>query len=73
MKRHAFFKSLDWKKLYNKEIAPPLMLRMEDESESEEMVYLKQMEKVRFKDHDYNDKNKTLNRVKQFTFVRNQV
>jgi hypothetical protein len=41
-KRHPFFKGLDWNKLYRKEILPPVMLRMEEEEESEEMQYLKQ-------------------------------
>ena len=33
------------------------------------MKYLKNLEKVKFRDQDYNDDNATLNRVKQFTFI----
>jgi hypothetical protein len=47
------------------------MLRMDDEEDNEEIQYLKQLEKAKFRDRDYEADNKTLNRVKQFSFVRN--
>jgi hypothetical protein len=62
---------MDWNKLMQKQIAPPMHLAMEDEDENEELRYLKSMEKVKFRDKDYSKDNATLNRVKQFTFVRN--
>jgi len=41
LKKHPFFKGFDWTKLTAKEIPPPLVLRMDDEEESEELQYLK--------------------------------
>jgi hypothetical protein len=35
----------------------------------EEEIFLAQGGKPNFKDKDYDDANKTLNRVKQFTFI----
>jgi hypothetical protein len=43
---------------------------MEEEPENEELQYLKQLEKTKFRDVDYHKDNQTLNRVKQFTFIR---
>lgn len=56
--------------MMNKEIEPPIILNMDDSEENEEIKYLKQQEKVRFRDEDYKSDNQTLNRVKQFTFIR---
>lgn len=49
------------------------MLTMDDaeaEADNEEIQYLKQLEKAKFRDADYHKDNQTLNRVKQFSFVR---
>ena len=70
IKRHPFFKAIDWTKLYNREVPPPVMLKMDDEEDNEEIQYLKQLEKAKFRDKDYDNENKTLNRVKQFSFAR---
>ena len=70
IKRHPFFKGLDWQKLYNRELTPPVALLMEEDPENEELQYLKMVEKQKFRDSDYQNDNKTLNRVKQFTFIR---
>jgi hypothetical protein len=50
LKRHPFFRGLDWNKLLNKEIAPPIHLKMDENDENEELQFLKQMEKVKFVD-----------------------
>ena len=70
IKRHPFFKSIDWNKLYNREITPPVALKMDEEGDNEEIQYLKQLEKAKFRDVDYHQENQTLNRVKQFSFIR---
>ena len=70
IKKHPFFKGLDWAKLQSRELDPPIHLTMDQEAENEEMQYLKLVEKTKFKDQDYSDSNKTLNRVRQFTFIR---
>jgi hypothetical protein len=45
---------------------------MDVDDESEEMQYLKVVEKLKFKDKDYDESNQLYNRVKQFTFVREE-
>jgi len=70
IKRHPFFKGLDWARLERREMEPPVLLTMEDEPDNEELEYLKQVEKNKFRDQDYQKDNQTLNRVRQFTFVR---
>ena len=57
IKRHPFFKGIDWKKMMKREITPPIYLSMEESEENEEVKYLKNMEKVRFKDEDYKEDN----------------
>lgn len=70
IKKHPFFKGIDWNKLYNRDIQPPIHLKMEEEGDNEEIQYLKQLEKAKFRDVDYRQDNQTLNRVKQFSFIR---
>lgn len=57
IKRHPFFKSIDWVKLYNRELPPPIALRMDEEEDNEEIQYLKQLEKAKFRDVDYKPDN----------------
>lgn len=41
IKRHPFFKGIDWDLLMQKEIQPPLVLKLErDEEDDEEAAYL---------------------------------
>jgi len=37
IKRHPFFKGMDWTKLYNRENPPPVALKMDDEADNEEI------------------------------------
>ena len=76
VKQHEFFKDIDWEKLKNKEIDPPVILRNENsregsDEENEEYQFLKQQEK-KFFDRDYTHENKLQNRLKQFTFIKGQ-
>ena len=50
--------------MMRREVPPPIHLTMDEEDETEEAQYMKQVETSHFKDNDYSDKNKTLNRVK---------
>jgi hypothetical protein len=41
IRRHPFFKDLNWTQLMNKEIDPPLVMTMEEEENNEELQFLK--------------------------------
>ena len=77
MKRHPFFAKIDWNKLARREVPPPIVLSMDDSEEAEdheddeESKFLKSATQGKeiFKDKDYDKSNKTLNRVRQFTFA----
>lgn len=61
MKKHEFFKGLDWDKLLHKQLKPPVMLtseegKVEEEEDNEEMQFLKQQES-KFNDRDYTKEN----------------
>jgi len=40
LKRHPFFRGLDWQKLSKREIDPPIQLAMDEEDDDEELQYL---------------------------------
>jgi len=40
IKRHPFFKGIDWEKLLDREIKPPIHLKLEDTDQDEETAYL---------------------------------
>ena len=80
IKSHPFFKDLDWEKLGRKEITPPLNLvqvKIDEENNKnksmngiEEFMRKKQMD---FKDVDYNEDNQTIRRIKNYTFLKENV
>ena len=43
--------------MMKKEIDPPIILTMDESEENEEIKYLKQQEKIRFRDEDYKNDN----------------
>jgi serine/threonine protein kinase len=74
VKLHPYFKDIDWELLAQKKVNPPILLTTEQDKNQgvdEEEVFLKIGKKpiINHNDHDYTESNKTLNRVKQFTFV----
>lgn len=80
IKSHPFFKDLNWEKLGRKEITPPLNLvqiKIDEENNKnkgmngiEEFMRKKQMD---FKDVDYNEDNQTIRRIKNYTFLKENV
>ena len=74
LKRDPFFKDINWDKLVKKEIEPPIKLVYEAEESdvpAHEKEYLNRvLKKCNFNDKDYENKNDTLNRVLDFSFVR---
>ena len=62
VKRHEFFKGLDWDKLLKMELQPPTLLKNEEgalgegEEDNEEYLFLKQQES-KFLDRDYTKEN----------------
>ena len=68
IKNHPFFNGIDWEKLKRKEIEPPIDLVEIKQNNNDVNDY----KNIKFKDEDYNERNKNTNRVKQFTFVRPQ-
>ena len=74
IKSDPFFKDIDWNALESESIAPPLVLKLTEDDDSMgdpfEREFLSQGKNaVRFKDQDYSEDNKNVNRLKQFTFV----
>lgn len=76
LRKDPFFKDIDWEALEGGTVAPPIILT-QDENDSEmdpfEREYLNSNEGVKFKDKDYDDKNRNVNRLKQFTFIKGEV
>lgn len=62
IKRHPFFKDLDWEKLSNKEINPPLYEQEFDRTEGRAAV--------RIPDQDYDDHNKNFLRIAGWSFTK---
>lgn len=64
LKKHPFFKNIDWNKLYRKECDPPF-----DEIEISDDI-LKVDKNLKFEDEDYEEKTFTHNRVPGFSFAK---
>ena len=72
VKRHPFFKGIDWEKLQNKNIIPPInFIKQKNENEQKLDDKGNKIKKnIRFNDIDYTEENKYCKRVKNFTFIR---
>jgi serine/threonine protein kinase len=75
IKKDPFFKDIDWEALECGVLNPPVVLKLDDDNNSDidpfEREFLtKTKEVVRFKDRDYDEENKNVNRLKQFTFIK---
>ena len=74
LKRHIWFEGINWAKLANKEVKPPLdLIQIKRNLEKNKTVTNIKEFKVSFKDEDYktNDKKKNdLNRVPKFSFKK---
>lgn len=64
--KDPFFKGLDWDDILNKRIRPPRLGYSEDDD-----IEMPMSSAGLFQDVDYNEKNRNINRVKNFTFVSN--
>ena len=72
IKKHPFFKGINWEKLKKKEIMPPCNL-MKQKSDNDKFFNVKKTKGKKnmiFTDIDYTKDNKTTKRVKQYTFIR---
>lgn len=65
IKKHSFFKGIDWGKVYRKEYRPPIA-RLEVTGKM-----LKKDDKLKFQDYDYEENNFNENRVPDFSFAVN--
>jgi serum/glucocorticoid-regulated kinase 2 len=74
LKRHIWFEGINWEKLANKEVKPPLdLIQIKRNLEKNKTVTNIKEFKISFKDEDYktNDKKKNdLNRVPKFSFKK---
>lgn len=75
LKNDPFFSEIDWKGLEQGTVQPPIVLKLSEEDDSNgdpfEREFLNQgKDQIKFKDKDYSDDNKNVNRLKQFTFIK---
>lgn len=76
IKKDAFFRDINWEALECGSISPPIVLKLNDDDDSAgdpfEREFLSQGKgNIKFKDKDYSEENKNVNRLKQFTFIKN--
>jgi hypothetical protein len=72
IKKHDFFKKVDWKELLKKKVSPPREMFVSDlENNYYEILELQRNEQIHLVDNDYNQTTSMINRVKNFTFARN--
>ena len=74
LKNDPFFNGIDWEALEWGALNPPVILKLPDEDDPDmdpfEKEFLKSgKENIKFRDEDYSEENKTVNRLKQFTFI----
>ena len=79
IKKHKFFKGIDWNELELKNIKPPLdLIQMKQKYLAEIRNELNDNEnnnkniKEELKDIDYNEKNKYDKRISNFTFIKDE-
>ena len=65
LSKHAFFAEINFDLLYQKKYVPPEVDDIKEEFDS-----TLPSEETELIDRDYQEKNKTLNRVKNFTFYK---
>lgn len=68
LREHKFFEGINWRKLFQKEITPPVDLNemKREQMKGKESNY----QEINFKDKDYNKDNFFVRQIKNFTFVR---
>jgi serum/glucocorticoid-regulated kinase 2 len=68
LRNDPFFKGIDWDKVLKKEYKPPILEDIEEEDDDNDNV----PSKIILNDNDYEERNKKINRVNNFTFIRNK-
>ncbi len=75
LKRHVWFKGINWKKIANKEVEPPLdLIKIKRDLENDNINTSSKNNKIDFKDDDFIINNEGIqngiNRVEGFTFIK---
>jgi hypothetical protein len=69
IKKHPFFKDIDWQALAEKRNQPPInLVLIKNEIDSE--MPKSNKDSLKFMDKDYDETNQDINRVVKYTFVR---
>ncbi|KRW99091.1 Protein kinase-like domain [Pseudocohnilembus persalinus] len=73
IKNDPYFKEINFEHVEEKKLEPPI-IEFEDEDEDEELAIFNnnRIGQNQFRDTDYTEQNKKINRVIKFTFVRDQ-
>jgi serine/threonine protein kinase len=75
IKKHRFFKGINWEKLKNKEINPPFNLikqKIDNDKSLNDNKKNKMKKNIKFTDIDYSEENKYSKRVIKYTFIREE-